>query len=227
MKISNKKAYIFKMNMVSANIFSTVVFAVAAALTIHLIGYVGLFGKPFILTLILLYFALHELLHGIGYFLGGTKLKNISYGIALERGIFYCMGYQEITKKNILISLQMPFMVIGVITYIIGIIFKLPVLTWLSVFNIMGASMDMAMFAYISRIKNLHYSESGEPDEFVLISDEDLEKKKSVFFKIKEVKDYKKEDYEFRNIKRFRCSKSSWITLLVLLGLDIVSLIIG
>ncbi len=227
MKISNKKAYIFKMNMVSANIFSMVVFAVAAALTIHLIGYVGLFVKPFILTLILLYFALHELLHGIGYFLGGTKLKNISYGIALERGIFYCMGYQEITKKNILISLQMPFMVIGVITYIIGIIFKLPVLTWLSVFNIMGASMDMAMFAYISRIKNLHYSESGEPDEFVLISDEDLEKKKSVFFKKKEVKDYKKEDYEFRNIKRFRCSKSSWVALLVLLGLDIVSLIIG
>ena len=172
MKISKKKAYIFKMNLWTANIFSIAVFVIMAIITILLIGYTAIFQKPFILTLIIIYFAIHELLHGIGYFIGGTKLKNISYGIALEKGIFYCMGYQEITKKNILISLQMPFMVIGVITYIIGIIFKLRVLTWLSVFNIMGAAMDMAMFIFISGIKNVHYSESGKPNEFVLITSE-------------------------------------------------------
>ena len=227
MKISKKKAYIFKMNLWTANIFSIAVFVIMAIITILLIGYTAIFKKPFILTLIIIYFAIHELLHGIGYFIGGTKLKNISYGIALEKGIFYCMGYQEITKKNILISLQMPFMVIGVITYIIGIIFKLRVLTWLSVFNIMGAAMDMAMFIFISGIKNVHYSESGKPDEFVLITDEDLTKKKSIFLVLKETKDYKKEDYEFKDIKRFKCSKSSWIALLVLLGLDLINIILG
>ena len=227
MKTSNKKAYILKMNLLSANVFSLIVFVIMAIITNLLIGYVGIFMYPFILTCIILYFALHELFHGVGYYIGGTKLKNIAYGIFLEKGIFYCMGYQEITKKNILISLQMPFMVLGVITYIIGVILNLPLLVWLSVFNIMGAAMDMAMFFYILRIKNVHYSESGEPDEFVLITDEDLTKKKSIFISVKEVKDYKKDDYEFKDIKRFKCSKASWIALIVIIGLDLINIMLG
>ena len=227
MKTSKKKAFVLKMRLIPANVFSIIIFIVFAIITIKLIGIVGIFRFPFILTILILYFALHELIHGVGYFIGGTKLKNIAYGIFLEKGIFYCMGFQEITKKNILISLQMPFMVIGVITYIIGVVFYIPLLVWLSVFNIMGAAMDMAMFFYILGIKNVHYSESGEPDEFVLITDEDLTKKNNLFIKIKEVKDYKKEDYEFKNIKRFKCSKSSWIALLVLIGLDLVNLMLG
>ncbi len=135
------------------------------------------------------------------------------------------MAYQELTKKNILISLQMPFMVIGVITYIIGYFFHIPVLVWLSIVNLIGASMDLMMFMYIMRIKDVIYSESGEPDEFVLISSEDLTKKKSIYFKIVDTKEYKKSDYQFKDIKKISISKTSYTVLGILIVVTILSII--
>ena len=227
MSTTNKKAYVYQMKLVPANILAIVIFIIMGIITIKIFGYIGIFEKPFIITLMLLWFALHEAFHGLGYLLDGCKLKNISYGIMLEKGIFYCMAYQELSKRNILVSLQMPFMMIGVITYVISIIFHLPILAWLSVFNIMGASMDLVMFYTISRIKNLTYSESGQPDEFVLITTEDLEKKKNPFLKLKEVKDYHKEDYQFKDFPKFRCSKTSYISIGILIALELCGFLLG
>ena len=229
MKTSNKKAYIFKMNITAASIASIFVFIILVILTISIDGLniFKVYQTPFMLCILVGYFFLHELIHGIGFIIGGSKLKNIKIGAALEKGIFYCMSYQELTKKNILISLQMPFMLIGVITYAIGIIYIIPILTWLSLLNIMGAIMDLIMFYYILRIKNVTYSESGEPNEFVLITNEDLNKRKSAFLKIKEVKDYKKEDYIFKDFKRIEISKASWIVILILILLDLSTILLG
>ena len=47
----------------------------------------------------------------------------------VKRAICYpFIKAKECIKKNILISLQMPFMVIGVVTYILGIVFNFPLL---------------------------------------------------------------------------------------------------
>ena len=121
MSSTTKKAYTYKMKLVPANIVSIVIFILLAIITYYLKIDFSIQGNLGLLFIILiLYLCLHEFLHGIGYIIGGAKRKNISYGICLEKGILYCMSYQEISKKNILISLQMPFVVIGVITYIIG-----------------------------------------------------------------------------------------------------------
>ena len=140
--LNKKKAYIFKMNMIPANILSFIILVVTFIIASLLLGESILqdYNSFVLIVCILGYFALHEFLHGVGYFLGGCKLKNIQFGICLEKGIFYAMAYQKITKKNILISLQMPFMIIGVITLIISTIFKLPLLALLSVINFSGAS---------------------------------------------------------------------------------------
>ena len=180
MSSQNKKAYVYKMNLVPANIL-------CLAITVLLfIGSYFIYPKNLfifkdtflVLLLMIAYMMLHEILHGIGYIVGGCKAKNVKYGMAIEKSIFYAMAYEELTKKNILISLQMPFTVIGVITYIIGVIFDLPLLVLLSIVNLSGAVMDIVMFLYIIRIKNVTYSESGQPDEFILISTQDLTKKK-------------------------------------------------
>ncbi len=121
----------------------------------------------------------------------------------------------------------MPFTILTVIAYIVAVIFHIPFLGFLAIINFMGASMDMAMFYYISRIKNVHYSESGKPNEFVLITSEDLKKKKSIFLRLKEVKDYKKEDYEFSNFKRFDCTKLSFFLLLGCVVLDLFMILVG
>ena len=225
----NKKAYVYKMNLIPANVLSIGILILAAALAFFL--RVELWNNKMnyfiVFILIILYLMLHELLHGIGYFLGGTKRKYITYGIELEKGIFYAMAYSKLTKKNILISLQMPFVVIGVITYIIGVIYNIPLLVLLSIVNISGASMDLAMFIYFLRLpKDFTYSESGNPDEFVIISGEDLTKKKSIFTKIVEVKDYKEKDFEFKNLKKIKVTKASIIVLVLFLLLGLITTIL-
>lgn len=225
---NKKKAYTYKMKLAPANILCFAIMIGLYIVSVLLFGKgMAVFDKPFILfVLIILYLMLHEFLHGVGYFIGGVKRSNIQYGIRLEKGIFYAMAYQELTKKNILISLQMPFMVIGVITYIISIIFNIPLLALLSIINISGASMDLAMFYYISKLKDVTYSESGEPDEFVLISSEDLTKKKSLFLKIVNVKDYKKSDYEFPKQKKIDITKGSIIMIIAFLLLGLITSIL-
>ena len=223
MNTTSKNAYIYKMKLGPANVLCLGIIAILYIFTIIVFHVDMRFDNPLILfILIILYLMLHEFLHGVGYFIGGVKRHNIQYGIRLEKGIFYAMAYQELTKKNILISLQMPFMVIGVITYIIGIIFNIPLLVLLSIINISGASMDLAMFFYICRLKNITYSESGEPDEFVLISSEDLTKKKSLFLKVVETKKYKREDYIFKVDKKIDITRTSIIIILVFILLGAI-----
>ncbi len=225
MKTLTKRAYVFKMNLLPANIFSFAIFVILIAFT-YFLGiplYPTDMNVALLFLLLILYLMLHELLHGLGYLIGGTKRENIIYGMALEKGILYAMANQELDKKNILISLQMPFVVIGVITYIIGAIISSPLLVTLSIVNLMGASMDLVMFFYILKLnKDTTYSESGEPDEFVLITTDNLEEKKSLFFRIKENKKYKESDYVFEKQKRLRVSKESIIFLLVFLGLGLI-----
>lgn len=221
--MNKKKAYIYKMNLVPANVLGTLVFilifTISTLLNINFFPQINTF---YLFILMILYLWCHELLHGIGYIIGGVKRKNIVYGVLLEKGILYCVAYQELTKKNILISLLMPFMVIGVFTYIIGAFFKLPLLVFLSIVNICGASMDLAMFYYISKLnKDTIYTESGNSDEFVLISSDDLTKNKNIFFEIVDIKDYDVKDYIFDNDRKFEITKNSilYIVVFLIIGL--------
>ena len=170
----------------------------------------------------MIYMVLHELLHGIGYRITGSKSNKIKYGVELEKGILYTLVLEEVPKKNILVSLQMPFVIIGIITYILGYILNIPLLVLLSIFNLMGASMDLVMFIYISRIKDVHYAETKASNEFILISKEDLTKRKSLFFRIIEEKKYKKEDYIIKSDKKITISKASIIFTIIYLIFGII-----
>ena len=221
-----KKAYVYKMNLVPANLLGLVVFILLLVLTNVLkVNILPVFDKiPFIwiLVLLMLYMILHEILHGIGYRITGTKTNKIKYGIELEKGILYTLVLEEVPKKNILVSLQMPFVIIGIITLLLGYILNIPLLVLLSIFNLMGASMDLVMFIYISRIKDVYYAETKASDEFILISKEDLTKRKSLFFKIIEVNNYKKEDYIVKSDKKITISKASIIFTIIYLIFGII-----
>ena len=140
----------------------------------------------------------------------------------MEKGILYTLVLEEVPKKNILVSLQMPFVIIGIITYILGYILNIPLLILLSIFNLMGASMDLVMFIYISKIKDVHYAETKASNEFILISKEDLTKKKSLFFRITEVKNYKKDDYIIKLDNKITITKASIIFTIIYLIFGII-----
>lgn len=179
-----------------------------------------------LLGTILLWYCLHEIIHGIAYRLTGTKKENITFGMAIEKGVFYCLSNQEISKKAVLISLLSPLIVIGIITLIISLIFNLPLLCLLSIINIGGATGDIMMFLYIIKLdKNLQYKELGEATSFILITKEDLSKTKYFGFKLLESGEYIKNKFENKNIKKINISKASYIVLGIYLIIVILLLI--
>ena len=155
-----EKEYFFEYKMgfmMTVSTIITIIFVAGPALLMSAFWdnnkFYGLFAGK-ISTLIIafvvmfLWMVLHEILHGTFYILGGAKRKNITYGAALEKGIFYCRCGEYVNKKTIMRSLMAPFTIIGVITLIIGIIAKQWWLVMLSGMNIGGAGADLCMFFF-------------------------------------------------------------------------------
>ena len=175
-----RKYYLFEMDMIWLEIISAVLLVFMTFLTLYIYPEFNILDKSFAISFILMipYMILHEILHSISYVMNGAKFKNITYGVHLDKGILCCLCKQNISKKNILISLLTPFMIIGVLTYVIGILINSQVLVILSIFNISGCAGDLMMFLELSKIKNFEFSEYDNPVAFGLYSSEDLSKVK-------------------------------------------------
>ena len=215
------KYYRYSMNMVFLNVLSIIIF-------IPIIIYIYVFGyNSYInLTTLVLYFFwmfLHEFLHGIGFSLSrGINHKNIVYGAALEKGIFYCMCKELIDKKNIMISLMFPFFFIGVVTFGVGLIINNPILIILSLFNVAGCAGDFAMFLSFVKLPDFRYIDIDDSTGFVIISRNDLSSYKLIGMKLSEVGNY--DDLELaKNYKKISVSKLSWCVMVILVLLLIVS----
>ncbi len=223
-----KKLYKFKLDLVFLNIGSIVLFLICFIPVI-------IFNKDFIINfdfnlvvLLILWMGLHELLHGIGFgIFKGVNKNNIKYGIQLESGIFYCMCKQKISKTNILVSLMFPFTFIGVVTLILGLIFKNSSLIMLSLVNIAGAIGDLAMFISILLMpKNIEYIDLDDTTGFFLISSSDLSKCRLIGFKYDGCVDASEENLKSKERDKITVTKPSYIILFILLGLNILSNII-
>ena len=161
--------------------------------------------------------ALHEVLHGIGHILNGVKLKDLTFGASIEKGVLFCLVRKEVNKKDILISLLFPFFFIGIVTYILGIIIDSPVLVILSIFNISGASVDVLMFLDFIRLNNdMTYIEPGDGTSFYLTS-KNLKKKKLFGLKLVEEGTYSENMFKIDTHKTFDISKTSCIFFLFML----------
>ncbi len=210
-----KKYYVFEMNMSVLNIFVFVILFVVLGITYLLVDYNFLFELDYIVLFLyyIPWMILHELLHSIAYVIHGAKFKNITYGANIEKGVLCCLCKQNITKKNILISLIYPLVFIGILTYVIGIVFNLKILLALSILNISGCTGDIVMFYALSRINNFEFSEYDNPVGFGLYTSEDLSKRKMFGLKfIRTETKLKKEDF-----KKVRISKPSIVFFLIML----------
>ncbi len=146
------------------------------------VGYVGLFILMFVWMII------HEIIHGVSYRLNGASKDGVTYGVALEKGIFYCKCSEFINRKNILISVIMPFLLIGVVTYVIGILIHSWILIILSIINISGAAGDISIFFFfLKQDKDVKFKELGDSTTFCLETKEKQEDKKYIVVKLKEV----------------------------------------
>ena len=117
-----KKYYKFELNMMVANVLALVLMMGVFLLYVFYkkeisIGFSGLY-----LLVMLFYFLLHEIFHGIGYSFFVKNRKSIKYGCILEKGVFYAMCQEKISKKGILVSLLFPLIFLTVIVGLIGLI---------------------------------------------------------------------------------------------------------
>lgn len=227
-----KNKYIFTYNMNFMNIFATILFVIIFIITFFInknifITYLNSSVKYCVLLLILMifYFILHECIHGLFYLLNGAKWQNIRFGIALEKGILYCKSCEKINKRNILMSVIAPFILIGLVTYIIGLIINNAALVFLSMLNISGCAGDLIVFFFfLKRNKDLLFKEIGDTTTFFIETKEDLKNKKFIGLKLdKEIEDENilKDDLN----KKINISKFSAITLIILLIIFIVCLL--
>lgn len=218
MIMKNKKYYLFEMQPTSLNIISTLILFVVVIFTV-LLGKFSIIFDNYGISLILMlpYLVLHEILHSVAYVIHGADFKNITYGAHMEKGILCCLCKQNITKKNILISLVYPLIFIGIITYVIGILTNCGVLIFLSILNISGCSGDIIMFTALSRLENFEFSEYDNPLAFGLYTKEDLSNKKMFGLKYLGTQD----ELEKKDLKKVRISKVSYIyfAIMILVGL--------
>lgn len=219
-----KKYYLFEMDANILNILSVVLFIIILIISFILdknllIDSFNITNYFLTLLLMLGYLCTHELLHSLAYVIHGANYKNISYGVALEKGVLYCLCKQNITKKNILYSLMYPLIFIGIITYIIALIYKMPTLFLLSIMNIGGSIGDIIMFKFIYKLKDIEFSEYDSILGFAIYSEKDLSKMKPFGLKYKETKEKLK-----RN--RGRKVNITYKSLIILIILIMFSLII-
>lgn len=224
-----KKYHLFKMNLSFLNVFSIVILIIVLLFTYfffndNFVNMMNKFGDlKFSLLLVPMmigYFILHELFHALGYVIHGADKSKITFGMELEKGVFYCLCKQDIKKKTILYSLMYPLFFIGVVTYVISIIFNLNILLLLSIVNICGAAGDIMYFIFIIRLNNeIMFSELDDGTSFVIKNIDDI--KKYNHFGI----DYMGEvDRISRNdFRRLYISKLSFIVLII----SIVLLVLG
>ena len=217
-----EKKYFYEMDSVALNVISIVLLVIMLVITKIIYG-LDISRTNYNIGLILLipYLLLHEILHSIGYVVNGAKFNRITYGIHLEKGILCCSCKQEVKKHTILWSLMYPFLFIGVITYIIGVIYKIDILVMLSIFNISGCSWDLIMFLNFLGLKNFKFFEYDNPLGFGIVTEENMENKK--MFALKRIEE---DNFKQTVSTKVSVSKTSIIVLILYFTLCLISIII-
>ena len=168
MNKDNLRYYTYQLHMKVLNILAILLFIVMIVV-VYLVGYSfsGITDNISLVLFILLFvwLMIQEVFHGIGFALfKEVKKRNIVFGMALEKGVFYCMCKQKISKKVIFTSLLFPVTIIGIITMILGIVIDNGMLVYLSMFNIVGSIGDIVMSIYFSKCSNdsYHFNAAGQ-----------------------------------------------------------------
>lgn len=217
--MNNKKYYIFEMNMTTLNVGCIILLMIMMIISIFIYpsfinDVIENVNFLFFFVLYFFYMILHEIFHSIAYVIYGSDYKKITYGVCLEKGVLCCLCKQNVDRRNILHSLMFPLFYIGIVTYIISLIFRMPLLFLLSIFNISGCIGDIIMFIFILRLdKNIQFSEFDDPVGFAIYSDRDVSNFNHFGLRyIESTNELKRCD-----LKKIRVSKFSFIFLIILL----------
>lgn len=222
--MKKKKYYLYEMdiNILNIGCILLLIIFIGIGLIIYPKSFYDVLNNYSFLWFITIYFGymfLHELFHSLAYVIYGADFKNIVYGICLEKGVLCCLCKQNISKNNIMHSLMYPLLFIGVVTFIVAYIFKLPLLFILSIFNISGCIGDIIMFFFIKKLdSDIEFSEFDNPVAFAIYSSKDLSHEKHFGLKYKGAS----LKIDRNDLRKVYISKMSIIFCIVLLVLGLI-----
>lgn len=222
------KYYTYKLDLTVLNVLTVLLFVFMSIFTYVLTGNLSFIENINLLSfiIIILWMFLHEILHGIGFMaLGKVKSKNVVFGAEIEKGIFYCMCKERISKLNILIALVFPLFFIGIVTYILGLYFESDLLVLASIFNISGAIGDFLMTIDILMMpKDINYLDLDDNTSFTILSAEDLAEKRYFSIRLEKYGKYN-EKVKAKNFSKIIVSKYSKYFLFFYIILIIVAIV--
>lgn len=225
--MENKRYYTYTLNTLILNIMAIfILFSLVIInncfFNLHIFNF-----NTHTFIIMILWLILHEVIHAIGFFVSrNVKWSNIVFGMFLEQGIFYCMCKQEINKKNILFSLMLPLIIIGVLTLIVGYILSNPLLVLLSIINISGCAGDIMMgFLMLKLPKDIKYLDLDDPTSFTIVSNSDLSDIKVLGIQLKQEGIYNKNKIFSKNKKKIEISKLSYLFLIFLFILLVIGVL--
>lgn len=224
--------YTYKLNMTTLNILSIFLFLIVGGLVFLLEyqdNYISHFRISTLFILMFIWLIIHELLHGIAFALfKNVKKENITFGMFLEKGVFYCMCKQNIPKKVILTSLLFPVTIIGLITLIIGMLLNHYELVFLSILNIVSSIGDIVMAIYFIKAPNdIIYLDLDDCTSFTVISSKPLDNIKVPGIILDQKGIYDKNKMIAKDKRRLVISKASSILIFIILILIIINIVGG
>lgn len=222
------KYYTYKLDLTVLNVLTVLLFVFMTILTYLITGNLSFIENINLLSfiIIILWMFLHEILHGIGFLsLGKVKRRNVVFGAEIEKGIFYCMCKERISKINIVIALVFPLFFIGIVTYVLGLFLNSDILILASIFNISGAIGDILMLIDIIMMpRDINYLDLDDNTSFTILSNEDLSNKKYFSINLEKFGKYT-EKIKAKNFSKIIVSKYSKYFLFFYIILIIVAII--
>ena len=225
------KYFTYKLKLFSLNILSFAFISLLIIMTFLITKNINFLENinMFSLILMILWMFFHEIIHGIGFMaLRKVDPKNVVFGMELENGVFYCMCKEKITKFNILFSIFLPFLLIGICTYIIGIVLSNDLLILLSIINMAGSIGDIIMgIDIIMMPRDIMYLDLDDATSFTIISKTDLSNDKYLAIELCESGEYdeKIKAKDYTRLKISRLSKYIIIIFLLLLQIYLLCLL--
>lgn len=218
------KYYTYTLNMTFLNFLAIILFVLCFIVVIPIYGNALVISNiPLMLSSCILYLILHEIIHYLGFVINkNIDKKNVVMGALLEEGVMYCMCKQQINKKDLLISIYAPLTIIGFITLIIGMTYKLDLLILLSIINISSSIGDIIMGAFMLKLpKEIKYLDLDDPTSFTILSKENLDDFKFKGIILKEQGKYTK-NICAKDFKKIKISKVSIIVLIIIIAICLI-----
>lgn len=141
---------------------------------------------------ILLVFILYELVRLIIF-----GRKNSSFVFRIEKGDIYSRCINQIYKRRVLLALIIPFVLLGILPIIGGLVFKNVYVFLIGVINVMFNVRDVIMFIMILSLntKVLKYEDEKSKDKVVLELRKDFSNYKNVLIKkVTKLEEYENDD---------------------------------